>query len=189
MNLTDPDSRLVQDKGLAKIQGYNAQAAVSVEGQIILAAEISTRSPDFGNLAPAFDAAIRELQSVGINERPGTVLADTGYWHGEQMDAIAAAGTQVLIPPQSSTRTTPRPGWRDGRFDFMRAVLASDAGALLYHQRARSVEPTFGQIKHNRGFRQFRRRGRAAARAEWRLITATHNLLKLHQHWISPVTA
>jgi hypothetical protein len=25
-------------------------------------------------------------------------------------------------------------------------------------------------------------RGRAAVRAEWRLITATHNLLKLHRH-------
>jgi hypothetical protein len=165
-----------RDKGLAKIQGYNAQAAVSCEGQIILAAEISTRSPDFGNLAPTFDAAIRELQLVGENEHPGTVLADTGYWHGEQADEIAAGGTQVLIPPQSSTRETPRPGWRNGRFDFMRAVLASDAGAELYRQRARSIEPTFGQIKHNRRFRQFRRRGRAAARAEWRLITATHNL-------------
>jgi hypothetical protein len=67
--------------------------------------------------------------------------------------------------------------------------LASDAGAELYRQRARSIEPTFGQIKHNRGFGQFRRRGRAAARSEWRLITATHNLLKLHQHWIAPATA
>jgi hypothetical protein len=116
------------------------------------------------------------------------VLADTGYWHGEQADEIVAGGTQVLIPPQSSTRETPRPGWRNGRFDFMRTVLASDTGAEVYRQRARSIEPTFGQIKHNRGFRQFRRRGRAAVRAEWRLITATHNLLKLHQHWIAPAT-
>jgi hypothetical protein len=43
-------------------------------------------------------------------------------------------------------------------------------------------------MKHNRSFRQFRRRGRAAVRSEWRLITATHNLLKLHQHWIAPAT-
>jgi hypothetical protein len=73
-----------------------------------------------------------------------------------------------------------------GRYAFMRAVLDSPAGSALYHRRAQSIEPTFGQIKHNRGFRQFRRRGRAAVRAEWRLITATHNLLKLHQHWIAP---
>jgi hypothetical protein len=150
VNLTDPDSKLVQDKGLAKIQGYNAQAAVSTDGQIILAAEISTRSPDFGHLAPALDAAIRDLQ-LGVKQRSTTVLADTGYWHGEQIDEIVAGGTQVLIPPQSSTRMTPRPGWRDGRFDFMRAVLASDAGQELCRQRARSIEPTFGQIKHTAG--------------------------------------
>jgi transposase len=189
VNLTDPDSRLIHDKRLTKLQGYNAQAAVSCDGQIILAAEISPRSPDFGHLAPVFDAAVRDLQQAGVTQRPQTVLADTGYWHSEQTDQIVAAGTQVLIPPQSRTRTTPRPGWDAGRYAFMRAVLATPAGSALYHQRAQSIEPTFGQIKHNRGFRQFRRRGRAAARSEWRLITATHNLLKLHQHWIAPVIA
>ncbi|HEX3688199.1 MAG TPA: transposase [Solirubrobacteraceae bacterium] len=101
------------------------------------------------------------------------MLADTGYWHSEQTDEIVAAGTQVLIPPQSRIRATPRPGWDTGCYAFMRAVLDSPAGSTLYHQRAQSVDPTFGQIKHNPGFRQFRRRGRAAARSEWRLITAT----------------
>lgn len=46
----------------------------------------------------------------------------------------------------------------------------------------------FGQIKHNRGMTRFRRRGKAAARSEWRLIGATHNLPKLHNHWIAPAT-
>jgi transposase len=189
VNLTDPDSRLIHDKRLTKLQGYNAQAAVSCDGQIILAAELSARSPDFGQLAPVLDAALRDLKRAGIDRRPETVLADTGYWHSEQTDQIVAAGTQVLIPPQSRTRETIRPGWDTGRYAFMRAVLDSPAGSELYHRRAQSIEPTFGQIKHNRGFRQFRRRGRAAARSEWRLITATHNLLKLHQHWIAPATA
>ena len=44
------------------------------------------------------------------------------------------------------------------------------------------IEPVFGQTKHNRGIDRFQRRGRAAVRSEWRLITATHNLLKLHRH-------
>ncbi len=190
VNITDPDSRLIHDKRLTKVQGYNAQAAVSCDGQIILAAELSARSPDFGQLAPVLNAALRDLKLAGVDQRPETVLADTGYWHSEQTDQIVAAGTQVLIPPQSRTRETIRPGWDTGRYAFMRAVLDSPAGSELYHRRAQSIEPTFGQIKHNRGFRQFRRRGRAAARSEWRLITATHNLLKLHQQWIAPgVTA
>jgi hypothetical protein len=43
------------------------------------------------------------------------------------------------------------------------------------------VEPVFAQTKHNRRITQFHRRGRSAALSEWRLITATHNLLKLHK--------
>ena len=44
------------------------------------------------------------------------------------------------------------------------------------------IEPVFAQMKFNRGLDRFRRRGRGAVRTEWRLITATHNLLKLHRH-------
>jgi hypothetical protein len=41
------------------------------------------------------------------------------------------------------------------------------------------IEPVFGQTKHNRRADRFQRRGLGACRAEWRLITATHNPLKL----------
>jgi Transposase DDE domain len=47
------------------------------------------------------------------------------------------------------------------------------------------VEPVFGQIKANRRIGRLKRRGRAAARSEWRLIAATHNLLKLHRHTLA----
>jgi hypothetical protein len=48
-----------------------------------------------------------------------------------------------------------------------------------------TVEPVFGQIKFNRRFDRFHRRGRSAVRSEWRLAAATHNLLKLHNHRIA----
>jgi hypothetical protein len=74
-------------------------------------------------------------------------------------------------------------------YALMRHALASDAGTELYKLRKQNSEPAFGQIKHNRGINRFRRRGRAAVRSEWRLITATHNLLKLHNHWVTPAIA
>ena len=61
-------------------------------------------------------------------------------------------------------------------------VLASEPGGVLYRRRQPMIEPVFGDSKHNRGMGRFHRRGRGAVRAEWRLITATHNLLKLHRH-------
>jgi hypothetical protein len=51
------------------------------------------------------------------------------------------------------------------------------------------VEPVFAQIKANRRIGRFTRRGRAAALSEWRLIAATHNLLKLHRHTLAATAA
>jgi hypothetical protein len=64
----------------------------------------------------------------------------------------------------------------------MRRVIATEQGGALYTQRQWMVEPVFAQIKANRRIYRFKRRGLAAARSEWRLIAATHNLLKLHRH-------
>ena len=98
------------------------------------------------------------------------------------MERAIAQGSQVLIPPDTGKRKTPRPGWTGGYYDFMRRVLAGERGGELYRRRQPMIEPVFGQTKHNRGMARFHRRGRGAVRAEWRLITATHNLLKLHRH-------
>jgi len=180
VNVTDPDSRVV--KGLRGwMQGYNGQAVVN-EQQVILAAEVETVGADFGHLEPMLDAAQSELAAAGVTDTPEVLLADAGYWHGEQMERIVDRGIQVLIPPDTSRRRTTRRNWDGGHYDFMRRVLATDRGGGLYRRRQPMVEPVFAQMKFNRGLDRFRRRGRGAVRAEWRLITATHNLLKLHRH-------
>lgn len=187
INVTDPDSREMRTQGQPNIQGYNAQAVVT-EQQIVIAAEVTTQSPDFGQLEPMVTAALRELEKASVTERPRTVLADAGYWHTKQIEHLLTDGFQVLVPPDSMVREGARPGWEGGMYSFMRRVLSTDLGRELYIKRRHSIEPVFGQIKHNRGMGRFRRRGRAAARSEWRLITATHNLMKLHNHWIQPAT-
>jgi transposase len=181
VNITDPDSRVMRTKGQPTIQGYNAQAAVT-ENQIIVAAEITTASSDFGHLEPVFEAALRDLERAGVSERPGVLVADAGYWHKRQMENIVANGTQVLIPPDSDLKEKPRAGWTGGLFDHMRRVLKTELGHAIYQQRKQTVEPVFGHTKHNRRIDRFQRRGRAAALSEWRLIAATHNLAKLHTH-------
>jgi DDE family transposase len=66
-------------------------------------------------------------------------------------------------------------------------VLATPEGRALYRRRQATIEPVFGELKFNRQIRRFQRRGRAACRSEWRLIAATHNLLKLHSHRIAAI--
>ncbi|MGH2867313.1 MAG: transposase [Solirubrobacteraceae bacterium] len=187
INTTDPDSAVMIQQGQPPMQGYNAQAAVTT-GQIIIAAEVTRTPPDFGQLEPVVHAALRDLHAAGVSQTPTTVLADAGYWHTEQMQRLVADGMNVLVPPDSGLRESPRPGWEGGYYAFMRRVLSTDLGRSLYSKRKHSIEPVFGQIKANRRIDRFGRRGRGAVRSEWRLIAASHNLLKLHNHWIAPAT-
>jgi len=184
LNVTRP--RLAQRKTTRGwVQGYNAQAAVTPE-QIVIAAEISTESLDTANLEPMVTSAGGELRSAGVGAKPGVVLADAGYWKNEAIESIVSQGIQTLIAPDADSRKEPRPGRRGGLYDFTRRVLATDWGKKLYLRRQGMVEPVFGQIKSNRGADRFLRRGRSAVRSEWRLLTATPNLLKLHQHRLAP---
>src|SRR5213079_3225559 len=67
-----------------------------------------------------------------------------------------------------TTRNRPRKNRLGGPYDFMRRVMATEAGGELYSKRQCMVEPVFAQIKTNRRIDRFKRRGRAAARSEWR---------------------
>jgi hypothetical protein len=180
INVTDPDSRNVKTPR-GYVQGYNAQAVCN-EHQIVVAAEVSVSSADFGQMGPMITKAQTELARAAITAAPGVVLADAGYWHGEQIDELMGRGIQVLVPPDAGKRTGTRPGWDGGRYAFMRRVLQTDAGSSLYRKRQQMIEPVFADTKFNRGIDRFQRRGRSAARSEWRLITATGNLMKLHRH-------
>jgi hypothetical protein len=71
----------------------------------------------------------------------------------------------------------------------MGRVLSTKRGDERYARRLGMVEPVFGQIKANRRTERLKQRGRAAARSQWRLIAATHNLLKLHRHPLATATA
>jgi transposase len=187
INLSDLDSRNVKTSR-GWVQGYNAQA-VCTEDQIVIAAEVTVDSPDFGHLEPMVAAARHELARTGLEHAPEMVLADAGYWHQAQIERLLADGLTVLIPPDASKRSGARPGWDGGAYAFMRRVLATEAGGALYAKRQTMIEPVFADTKFNRRIDRFLRRGRSAARCEWRLANAGHNLLKLWRHASAPATA
>jgi hypothetical protein len=182
VNVTDPDSRNVKTPR-GYMQGYNAQATAT-EQQIVIAAEVTIASSDFGHLEPMVNATQTELKAARVTDTLQVVVADAGYWHQKQMEAVINDGIQVLIPPDAGKRSGTRPGWDGGRYAYMRRVLETDLGGGLYGKRKAMIEPVFANTKFNRRIDRFQRRGRSAARSEWRLITATHNLLKLHKHQI-----
>jgi Transposase DDE domain len=165
--------------GGRSVQGYNVQVVTSPE-QVILAAEVTQAHNDSDQLAPMVSQANAALTAAGIDEPIGTVLADGGYWNSGQIIDVRARGIDVLVPTEDRRRTKPRKlSARQGaEADRINALLDTDEGQALYRRR-QIVEPVFAHTKGLRRIDRFQRRGLAACRAEWRLVAATHNLLKL----------
>ena len=91
----------------------------------------------------------------------------------------------MLVPADGAAREGNRPGRENERYERMRDRLAGEPGRKLYALRKITIEPVLGQIKYNRRVNQFMRGGRATVHSELRLVAATHNILKLHSHWIA----
>lgn len=119
-------------------------------------------------------------QQVRAEAQRGEVLARVEHGAITRDDAAVELGLgrsridQLLLARQRGLRSTPAVA--------MYAKLATPRGRRLYKKRCATIEPIFGQIKHNRGIRRFARRGMTAVSSEWKLLAATHNVLKLWQH-------
>jgi transposase len=180
VNTTDPDTRLMKRAGGRSVQGYNVQVVASPE-QVIVAADVTQQSNDSGQLAPMVVQASEALGTAGVTEPITTVLADGGYWNSPQVSEVRNMGIDVLVPIENRTRTAPRRlAARQGpEAERIEAVLCEPEGRALYRRRQQIVEPVFANTKFIRRADRFQRRGLGACKAEWRLIAATHNLLKL----------
>jgi transposase len=179
-NITDPDSRIMRDRG-ALVQAYNAQALVG-EGRIIVAADVTTSPNDSNQLLVMLNAARADLDAIGHDGKIKCVLADGGYWNHDDI-ATARQSTVVVIPTSDPHNKHRKQRPRQGpEADRINKILATAAGKRLYRRRAELVEPVFAHTKHTRRITRFSRRGHTAVRAEWRLIAATHNLLKLFRY-------
>jgi len=181
-NFTDPDSKIMKSSDGAFHQSYNGQAVVDSDFQVIVAAELSNHAPDSRELEPALEQLAENLEAIGGELAQGAVLAaDAGYWNSPHIEALEARGIKVLCPPDADTRKAPTKIRSGPRYERMRERLKEPDNEAAYRRRQQMIEPIFAQIKVGQRAGRFSRRGLAACRAEWRLITATHNLLKLYR--------
>jgi transposase len=202
VNVTDPDSQLMQDGATkAIVQAYNCQSVVAADSQIIIAASVTTEANDKRQLVPM----LQEAKS-NLGETPARAVADAGYFSAAAVTDPRLEGTNLFVSPSrdkadeaddTSDDEAPAPQEvRDGGFimyveppkpktaagqvaDAMRAKLRTEEGKQFYKARGSIVEGPFGHIKEGRGFRRFSMRGKEKADGEWKLVCLTHNLLKL----------
>jgi len=173
-NFTDPDSRILKTKD-GYIQGYNAQAAVDAEAQIIVAHSLTESMSDQDQLVPLMDGI-----EANLGRRPKEASADAGYCSEANLAALAERDVSAYLAIGRAKRPTQAKRTINGPLTTaMRDKLKRAGWRSRYRLRKQVVEPVFGQIKQARGFRQFLLRGIEKIRAEWALICTAHNLTKL----------
>jgi transposase len=71
---------------------------------------------------------------------------------------------------------------REHYIEEMRARLKTEKGIEMKKQRSTTVEPTFGNIKHNKKFTQFLLRGKKKAGIEFLLTCIAIDIEKIHRY-------
>lgn len=182
-NFTDPESKIMLSGDKSFIQGYNAQAAVDSEYQVIVAEMVTNQASD----ALHAEAMVTRIEE-NTGEVPDEMSLDAGYYSEDNVEKLEQKGIDVYMPPcrlkhREYREAKPEAVTEDSTVrERMKAKVLTDEGRAKYSHRKETVEPVFGQIKRCMGFRQFSMRGRQACEGEWSLICTAHNLLKLARH-------
>jgi transposase len=181
-NFTDPDSRIMKDGATKEfVQAYNAQAVVDSHAQVIVVAAVTQEANDQQQLVPMLE----QVEALA-GSQPQQATADAGYFSERSVTDPKLEGIDLFVAPGRQKHgedvplaTGPPPPESASVVQQMRYKLRTPEGQAVYKLRKEVVEPVFGQIKEQRGFRRFLLRGLAKVDAEWKMICATHNLLKL----------
>ena len=185
INLTDEDSRIMPVAGGGFEQCYNAQAVVTADSLLVVAADVVQAANDKQQLEPMLGKLAALPEDLG---RPQTMLGDNGYFSAANVAACTAAGIEPLL----ALGRTPHHPSLDERFaaaspapenptplEAMVHRLATPEGKKLYGRRKHTPEPVFGIIKSVLGFRQFLLRRLDKVRGEWSLVTMAWNMKRI----------
>jgi transposase len=188
-NFTDPESKIMKTADGSYHQCFNGQAIVDSKAQVIVVAELSDQAPDTQQLAPALDQLDENLDAIDTQLPEGAALiADAGYLSEDNVKTSTDHGLDPFIATGRFKHSEPQPPAPRGPVpkdatpkQRMARKTRTKKGRAVYSRRKAIVEPVFGQIGTVQDGRRVLIRGKPAARAQWRLECAIHNLLKLHR--------
>lgn len=194
INVTDPDCRIMKDAHHTYFAGYNGQNVVSGDWVYIVSRVVNDEN-DTQQLHPMMDATTHNLTKAGSSENVAVFTGDSGYRTHDAVDALDTDGPIVLLATgkeHETRRAAGEPPTRQGpppddatpaeRIDWH---METAWGKQTYRRRSATVEPGFGQIKHNRGIGRFSRLGLTAVDSEWKLINATGNIMRLFRRTLA----
>jgi transposase len=180
-NFTDLDARIMKMSDGAFHECYNGQAMVDDAYQVIVAADATQCAADAPSLLPML-----EQTASNCGRSPEQLLADSGYCAEDSLKTLAEKKVDALIATGRWPHGQPPPPAPRGRIpgnasarERMARKTRTKRGRAAYARRKVIVEPVFGQMTILQGARYLLLRSQEAARAEWRLLCACHNLRKL----------
>jgi len=113
ISLTDPDSRSMATSGRGSgVVGYNVQVAVDTKNHLIVTHAVTNVGSDRSQLASVAKDAKAVLQAEKLE-----VVADRGYFNGEEILACDQAGIAVTLPKPMTSGA--KSEGRFGKQDFV----------------------------------------------------------------------
>src|SRR6202041_2227096 len=129
ISLTDPDSRSMATSGRGSgVVGYNVQVAVDIKHHLIITHEVTNVGSDRAQLAHMAKSTKATLESTNLD-----VVADRGYFSGEEILECDKAGITVTLPKPmtSNAKAEGRFGKQDFRYAIGEDVYICPAGERL----------------------------------------------------------
>jgi hypothetical protein len=118
ISLTDPDARAMATSTSRGLVGYNVQTAVDTQHHLIVAHEVTNIGSDRRQLSKMARQAKVAMAASDLQ-----VIADRGYFHGEEIHACEEAGvTPFVSKPMTSLAKA------NGRFDKEDFVFEPETG-------------------------------------------------------------
>jgi transposase len=179
---TDKDATLMLMKNDSLGVGYNVQMAT--ENQVIVGFGVYQDRADTHLLQPM----IAEVEH-NLGMTPAVIMADKGYCSEKNYEYLACRGMKSAIPPHTfdldiaarhkgTYQPSSNPTYEQYKVDMLN-FLETDEGKGLMVKRKWDVEPTFGDIKHNMGFRKLLLRRMPKVKTEVGLVAIVHNIKKI----------
>jgi transposase len=110
-------------------------------------------------------------------------------FQGAQRDCLPCTQRDQCLRKPETTKTRQvcffrekAPGGKTNYTDLMKQAIDSECGRVLYGRRFATVEPVFGNIRHNKGLNRFTLRGQKKVDTQWKLFCLVHNIEKLAHH-------
>lgn len=185
INVADPDASKLRRYDGSYLQGYNAQAIVDMGASgLLLGVRVTQESSDRNEWEENVEVMTGNLGKDAIE----TIVADAGYNNAYHIHKIESEGRMGVLCDQQPTKQKAEPGtyrmtkrrrktqqWRE-RY---RKKLEEETNRKIRHRRRTTIEPSFGIIKEQMGFRQFSLRGLPKVELEWDLVALAYNVRKL----------